>query len=232
MFLEDGDWNNARVYLDRVLDINPEYAPAYVGKVMIDLKINKEEQIATCDAARRWEFEKGSDWIKAMRFASTEQKSVYEGYLEQLAIGREEERKLVILADAKRMISSSVIIKDINAEILNIRELGDIEAAKEVIALARERIAELVAIQYPKTKERIKIARTEGDFAALAKTFDDFGRYRNSEALKAKCLKRADKLRKKRIKKEKHKKRIKWLLIISCLVLAVLYAIGYMSAQG
>jgi len=33
LFLEDSDWEKADGYFDRVLDIGPEYAPGYVGKL-------------------------------------------------------------------------------------------------------------------------------------------------------------------------------------------------------
>ncbi len=37
LFLEDHDWEQANIYFDRVLDINPEYAPAYIGKLCAGL---------------------------------------------------------------------------------------------------------------------------------------------------------------------------------------------------
>jgi ribosomal protein L7/L12 len=45
LFLEDGDWTQAEEYCDRILDIDPEYAPAYVGKLCAELKCQKEEEI-------------------------------------------------------------------------------------------------------------------------------------------------------------------------------------------
>ena len=35
LFLEDGNWDAAQEYLDRILDIDPEFAPAYIGKVQV-----------------------------------------------------------------------------------------------------------------------------------------------------------------------------------------------------
>ena len=48
MFLEDSEWKNADEYFEKVLDIDPENAQAYLGKLMFDLKINKESGFSTC----------------------------------------------------------------------------------------------------------------------------------------------------------------------------------------
>ena len=37
MFLEDGDWNSANNYCEKVLDMDPECAEAYLGKLMAEL---------------------------------------------------------------------------------------------------------------------------------------------------------------------------------------------------
>lgn len=36
LFLEDGDWKNADTYFDKVLDLDPECAEAYLGKLMAE----------------------------------------------------------------------------------------------------------------------------------------------------------------------------------------------------
>ena len=46
LFLEDGDFNSAAEYLDRVLDIDPKYAPAYAAKVCVAFGIRKEADLA------------------------------------------------------------------------------------------------------------------------------------------------------------------------------------------
>ena len=42
MFLEDGKFESANEYCEKVLDIEPENAQAYLGKLMVDLEIRKE----------------------------------------------------------------------------------------------------------------------------------------------------------------------------------------------
>ena len=45
MFLEDGDFDRANDYCEKILDIDPECAEAYLGKLMVELKINTRENL-------------------------------------------------------------------------------------------------------------------------------------------------------------------------------------------
>ena len=76
LFLEDGDFDSAREYLDRVLDIDPKYAPAYAAKACVAFRLRSEEDLA--ETAFR--YDDNPDWQKALRFADPGQKAVYEGW--------------------------------------------------------------------------------------------------------------------------------------------------------
>ena len=76
LFMEDGDFKQAAEYLDRVLDIDPECAPAYAAKVCVTFGIRKESGLAETT----FQYEDNADWQKAMRFANAQQKATYEGY--------------------------------------------------------------------------------------------------------------------------------------------------------
>ena len=76
LFLEDGDFSSAAEYLDRVLDIDPQFAPAYAAKVCVTFGLRKEAALAETT----FQYEDNPDWQKALRFADAQQKAVYEGY--------------------------------------------------------------------------------------------------------------------------------------------------------
>ncbi len=76
LFMEDGDFDSAAEYLNRVLDIDPKFAPAYAAKVCVAFRIRKEAGLA--DAT--FQYEDNPDWQKTLRFADAQQKAVYEGY--------------------------------------------------------------------------------------------------------------------------------------------------------
>ena len=46
LFAEDGDWKDSTDYFNKVLDISPTYAPAYLGLICVDLKIAQEDKLA------------------------------------------------------------------------------------------------------------------------------------------------------------------------------------------
>lgn len=77
LFLEDGDTASAREYYDRVLDIDPECAEAYMGKVCAETGCRKESELG----ALNYCVDMRGDWQKAVRFASAAQKQTYGGYM-------------------------------------------------------------------------------------------------------------------------------------------------------
>lgn len=65
MFLEDGDWNSANEYCEKVLDADPECAEAYLGKLMAELHVKNPEELK--DQAKP--FNSKNNYQKTMRFA-------------------------------------------------------------------------------------------------------------------------------------------------------------------
>lgn len=49
IFLEDGDWSSADEYCEKVLDLDPECAQAYLGKLMAELRVRKVDELANCE---------------------------------------------------------------------------------------------------------------------------------------------------------------------------------------
>ncbi len=79
LFMEDGDYDSASKYIDRVLDTDPKYAPAYAAKVCITLNLTSEAELAGVDPA----YEQDPDWKKVLRFATPQQQQIYEGYIQK-----------------------------------------------------------------------------------------------------------------------------------------------------
>lgn len=65
LFLEDAEWQTADAYFEKILDVEPENAQAYLGKLLAELQISSISELQTCDK----EFEESSNWKKALRFA-------------------------------------------------------------------------------------------------------------------------------------------------------------------
>ncbi len=88
MFLEDENWESADEYCEKVLDIDPECAKAYLGKLMVELQVSKQEDLKDCDVP----FDDSNNYQKAMRFADEALASMLKGYNETI-VERQRERE-------------------------------------------------------------------------------------------------------------------------------------------
>lgn len=77
MFLEDGDWNSANDYCEKVLDIDPENARAYLGKLMVQCKAHKIEELKKCEK----DFSNNVNYKKLKLFGDEELKSFLDSCL-------------------------------------------------------------------------------------------------------------------------------------------------------
>lgn len=68
LFLEDGEFDSADEYAEKVLDMNPECAEAYVAKLLSQLKLKKEEDLSTSSVS----FSEMYSYKMAQRFARGE----------------------------------------------------------------------------------------------------------------------------------------------------------------
>ena len=76
LFLEDGDWAEAARYAEKVLDIDPKCAGAYLVKAQATLQVKTPEALAECFGLGR-----NPDFQKALRFAGPTEKAQYEAWL-------------------------------------------------------------------------------------------------------------------------------------------------------
>ena len=103
MFLEDGDWNSANEYCEKVLDIDPENASAYLGKLLSELRVRKQESLK--DQAEP--FDHNNNYQKAVRFADEKLKTALTGYIEHINNRNENARLDGIYTRAKNAMSAA-----------------------------------------------------------------------------------------------------------------------------
>lgn len=71
MFLEDKNWQSADEYFDKVLDIDPECAEAYLGKLLAAKGVKTLEGLGSYASP----IESSNDFIRAMRYANEDLKA-------------------------------------------------------------------------------------------------------------------------------------------------------------
>lgn len=103
MFLEDGDWNSADEYCEKVLDIDPENATAYLGKLLSELRVRKQESLKD----QAGPFDHSNNYRKAIRFADEKLKSTLTGCIEYINTRNENARLDGIYTRAKNAMSAA-----------------------------------------------------------------------------------------------------------------------------
>lgn len=103
MYLEDGNWKSANEYCERVLDINPENAQAYLGKLMSELQCRDESDLRDCEEP----FDGRNSYQKAVRFGDEKLKSELIGFIEYINNRNENARLTGIYNKAKQQMDSS-----------------------------------------------------------------------------------------------------------------------------
>lgn len=96
MFLEDGDWNSADEYCEKVLDMDPECAEAYLGKLMAELRVREQVQLANYANP----FDGKANYQKTVRFANADLAAAMKGYIDHINERNEAARLEKIYKDA------------------------------------------------------------------------------------------------------------------------------------
>ncbi len=103
MYLEDGEWASADEYSEKVLDQDPENALAYLGKLMAELQVCKQDALR--DQAEP--FDGHNNYQKALRFADNKLKGTLIGYIEHINTRNKNARIEGIYAQAKNKVDSA-----------------------------------------------------------------------------------------------------------------------------
>ena len=157
MFLEDGDWKSADEYCEKVLDNDPENAQAYIGKLMVELHVERQDTLK--DQAEP--FDCRNNYKKALRFADEKQKAVLIGYIEHINTRNENRRleeiyeKATFLMKCARNFAEYEKAANIFAGILNYKD------SEALIEKCRENSQRMRAEE----KERAELQRKAGIYS-------------------------------------------------------------------
>ena len=90
IFIEDGEYDNADIYIERVLDSNPKYSKAYIAKLLCQLKLHRVDDLAILlKPLNKYEW-----FEKAKKYATNEELVEYEMF-EDRVFDRIKEAELV-----------------------------------------------------------------------------------------------------------------------------------------
>ena len=203
LFLEDGNWQEADEYCERVLDSDPENAQAYLYKLMAKLKVRKTEDLRN----QAQLFDSEDMYRKTVRFADEELKNTLEEYNAYIKDRNEKKRiesiykKAVYdMGYARDEICYKIIIEDL-AEIPGYKDAD--EKKKECEEKAEEcRLESLY-----NSALKIQTVQSEDNQLRAAKQFEELGTYKDSAERVQQCRDKAEEIKKEeeRIKAEREK---------------------------
>lgn len=96
MFLEDGKWDEAYTYCEKVLDQEPENARAYLGELMAELEVHTEDTLENCKEP----FDHLDSYRKIIRFGDTQLQEKLSGAIDHIKERNENLRLEGIYTDA------------------------------------------------------------------------------------------------------------------------------------
>lgn len=203
LFLEDGNWQEADEYCERVLDSDPENAQAYLYKLMAKMEVRKTEDLRN----QAQPFDSEDMYRKTVRFADEELKNTLEEYNAYIKDRNEKKRiesiykKAVYdMGYARDEISYKIIIEDL-AEIPGYKDAD--EKKKECEEKAEEcRLESLY-----NSALKIQTVQSEDNQFRAAKQFEELGTYKDSAERVQQCRDKAEEIRteEERIKAEREK---------------------------
>lgn len=161
IFLEDKNWKEADEYCEKVLDLNPECGEAYLGKLMAELNVPKQESLADCEES----FEDNGNYLKALRFGSKELKTALSGYIEHIKERNENARNDEIYNNAVNAIKEAACKEDFEIIVLKLESIIGWKDAVEQIEICKLKIEEIKAkeeadrLEAKRKEEEIRIVR-------------------------------------------------------------------------
>lgn len=217
LFLEDGKWSDADTYCEKVLDIDPKNAQAYLGKLMAELQVQKRGQLSDCTQP----FDKNENYLKILRFGDEALKTELCGYIDIINQRNETRRKSAIYNEACGIMKSAAAQK------------AFLKGAELFKSISGFRDADTLAVQCLEKAESCRkdalynsaIPRmTVGNIASYEEAiaiFKTIPGWRDADSKIYACQKRIEEIKAKNEKNEKQLKRVVAITVpIICVCIA------------
>lgn len=191
MFLEDGNWQEADAYCEKVLDIDPENAQAYLGKLMAELKVRRQEELKNCAEP----FSYNGNYRKAVRFGGAAMKEQLDGDIAFINERNENDRKTGIYNEAVKVMNSAhteAVFNNAAEKFRTIPGFRDADAlAEECLEKAEDSHKDAI---YDFARQKMSADRIIGYETAIA-SFQRIPGWRDTEEQIALCQKKIEEIK-------------------------------------
>lgn len=132
--LEDGNFSQAESFFENVLNLNPHNSQAYFGKLMVEMKITKQEQILTSPKY----LSEYKNFEKAVRFADYQLKTALLKYEEDVSFSINQIKYTKCVEELKNVVTKEGLIKAKESFL----ELGDFKSSTDYVSKIDETLKE------------------------------------------------------------------------------------------
>lgn len=176
MFLEDGEWEKADQYAERILDMNPKCAEAYLDKMMVELQVHRVGELSELEDS----FEKNRNYLKFIQYADEESAKKVGQLLLDLKSRPIYEEALDILNNASKM-------KDCDYAKAEFEKIIGYKDAKEQITRCQTKKEEIRDIKYTSLVKKYETALTTFDFQEIKDEFREIEDYKDASSYMEEC---------------------------------------------
>ena len=226
MFLEDGNWQEADTYCEKVLDQDPENAQAYLGKLMAELQVHTQEGLIDC----KMPFDSSDNYRKAIRFGDESLQQMLTSTVDSINARNEENRRAGIYQNAQDKLTAAQAEDDYTAAALLFESISEYRDAAALGEECRDKAetARKDAI-LAAGNAALEKARRISDYESALERFASIPGWKNADENAALCQRKIDEIRlETERKKEEHrvaaeaaKKKAKKIAIIATPIVCV-----------
>ena len=187
VFLENREWDKAHVCVEKILTDDPKCAEAYVGRLLLKLKLSDKKMLGNANTPL---FVEDEDFKKAIRYSSEEEKNKLLEFVYQNAYERGMKAKLS--AKTEEDYKQAAYWFNLYPDYRNSRSMRD-KCNDQAEKVKYELLSQQRMNTYLKGMELMSNAKTEADFLRAAQIFKTCENYSDSDSLYTKCINSAEK---------------------------------------
>ncbi len=197
LYAEDKNWEDANGCFEKVLNVAPQNAEAYLGKLLVDLQVSTKDGLLTCGQL----FDQNANYKKIIRFGDAEIKAFIERAADEGGAGAREQ----LYKDAVWKMENSIMPEPLRECQKAFESLGDYMDSKDKLEECKQRVK---AAEEKKLEDLYKFNRdlmnqNDIDMCKRARNFfQDNAGYKDCSTLAAKCKTKIDRLENEKQREE------------------------------
>ncbi len=197
LYAEDKDWEKAEECFEKVLNVAPQNAEAYQGKLLVDLQVSTKDELLTCGQL----FDQNENYKKIIRFGDEEIKAFIRRASEEGGADAREQ----LYKDAVWKMENSIMPEPLRECQKVFESLGDYMDSKDKLEECKQRVkdAEEKKLEDLYKFNRDLMNQNDIDMCKRAlKFFQDNARYKDCATWAAQCKAKVERLEKDKQREE------------------------------